>query len=203
MLEWFEEFWMYAVGLVVVFLITMFIFKKAIIAYSDHKSIFKEQEEKIKRLVQLKNKYQELNYDVIKSADDNELLEGVALSYQIKLQKSETQEKDFAQLCKEKQFIYALDVFVQDESEKSFFSENGTILKDIICDALELIGESSLSEKAAVIVKMHDENDEKISFNQNKVDDFYEYLSKHNICDDIKLKSARYIKENSEKFYNT
>lgn len=202
MFEWFEEFWRYAVGLVVVFIITMFIFKKAIAAYSNHKKTFKAQEDHIKRLVELKNKYKDLTEDIIKNADELELLEGVAMSYQVQLQKSETQEEDFLALEKEKQLIYALDIFIQDEKEQAFFKENGAIIKDLICEALELIGEESFSQKTKAIVKMYDEKDEETSINQEKIDEYFQYVIKNNICQDIKLKSAKYIKENSEKFYN-
>ncbi|MFI3141385.1 MAG: hypothetical protein R3Y27_03635 [Clostridia bacterium] len=203
MLEWFEEFWAYVVALVVIFFITMFICKKALLAYTAHKTNFKNEEEEIKRLVGLKEKYQDLTQDVILNADDGELLEGVALSYQIKLQKSTEQEQDFANLPKEVQLIYVLDVFVQDEKEREFFGENGDVLKNLICEAFELIGEDSLAEKTKKIVEMYDVSQEDVSFDEKKTTEFYDYLEKHNICEQIKFKSSRFIKENSEKFLNT
>lgn len=203
MIEWFEEFWAYAVAFVVIFFITMFICKKALLAYSAHKTNFKNEEAQIKRLVELKEKYQDLTQDVILNADDEQLLEGVALSYQLKLQKSTEQEQDFANLPKEAQLIYVLDVFVQDEKERNFFSENGDILKNLICEAFELIGEESLAEKTEKIVKMYDVSQEDISFDEKRTDEFYDFLENYKVCEQIKFKSSRFIKENSEKFINT
>ena len=43
---------------------------------------------------------------------------------------------------------------------------------------------------------MYDKNDESVSFDPNKIDNFDKYLNESDILTQIKVNSARYIKEN-------
>ena len=70
--------------------------------------------------------------DTLTENDENELLEGVALSYQIRLQRQDNPEKAYEELNDEKKYVYVLDVFCADGDVKVFFSENGEIVKKMI-----------------------------------------------------------------------
>ena len=105
-------------------------------------------------------------------------------------------EAFFATLPKIKQFIYVLDVFVQDESAEMFFSQNGEILTDIILDALGAIGMKDFADELFEIAKMYNKDDESVSFNKNAIEIFDKTLNEKGILRDIKVNSAKYIKEN-------
>lgn len=200
MAEWFKQYWIYAVALVVVCIGAALVFKKAAVAYRTHQKSFHEDEEMMRHLVELKKKYQTLSEEVILSAPDEELLEGVALSYQLKLQKKEDISKDFALLNAEKQYVYALDVFVSDGSAKKFFKENGSELISIIAPAFEAIGLSEYSETIKRLATMFDEKDETTSLNYNEVEKADEKFAEDGLLTKIKLQGAGYIKNNPELF---
>ena len=200
MAEWFRQYWMYAVALVVVCIAASFIFKKAATAYRAHQKSFHEDEAMMRHLVELKNKYQNLTEEIILSAPDEELLEGTALSYQLKLQKKEDLSKEFSLLSKEKQYVYALDVFVSDGSAKKFFKENGSELISIIAPAFEAIGLTQYGDTVKKLATMFDKKDETVSLNYKLVEEADKKFAEDDILTKIKLEGARYIKNSPELF---
>ena len=200
MAEWFRLYWKYAVLFVAVCIAAAFIFKKAASAYKAHQKSFHEDEAMMRHLVELKNRYKDLTEEVIASAPNEELLEGVALSYQLVLQKKEDLSKEFALLSKEKQYVYALDVFVSDGSAKKFFKENGSELISIIAPAFSMIGLSQYGDTIKRLAIMFDENDETTSLDYKVIEAADEIFAKEDILTKIKLESARYIKNNPELF---
>ena len=200
LISWLKEYPLYAMGLVCVLVVFYFVLRATAKAYSRYYERYRKEEAEIKRLIALKEKYNVLTEDVIKSADENELLEGVALSYQLKLQKEEKQEEKFEKLPKEVQYIYALDVFCAEKEIRDFFRENGNILKDIIIPAFTMIGLEEDGNKLLPLKLMYDENDSSTSLDEKKVKEVEAYFENNNILTKIKKKSAEYIKENSSKF---
>lgn len=199
-MTWLTEYKWYAVGLVFVLAVFAVVLRMAAKAYRRHYEHFKKEEENIKHLLALKEKYAVLTKEVISGADDGELLEGTALSYQLVLQKAEDMSGEFEKMSKEQQYIYALDVFVSDKSPRTFFSENGRELTEIIVPALEAIG---LTEEAAETEKlriMFDEKDETTSINEKTISAVEEYFDKGDVLTKIKHSGAKYIKENAERF---
>lgn len=202
MLEWFKEYWYLAVIFVVVCIIASVIFYFAGKSYRKYRTSYKNQEAEIKRLIALKQKYVPLTEDAIAGSDSSETLEGVALSYQLFLQKQENMEKEFSLMSEEKRLIYILDVFVQDGSVNEFFTQNGDILRMQITKALELIGMNEFAEKLDGIRKMFDDNDMTTSWNQQEIDKMQSYVEENDVLTKIKLKGAEYIKKNSQLFVN-
>lgn len=202
MLEWFKEYWYLAVIFVVVCIIASVIFYFAGKSYRKYRTSYKNQEAEIKRLIALKQKYVPLTEDAIAGSDSSETLEGVALSYQLFLQKQENMEKEFSLMSEEKRLIYILDVFVQDGSVNEFFTQNGDILRMQITKALELIGMNEFAEKLDGIRKMFDDNDMTTSWNQQEIDKMQSYVEENYVLTKIKLKGAEYIKKNSQLFVN-
>ena len=202
MLEWFKEYWYLAVIFVVVCIIASVIFYFAGKSYRKYRTSYKNQEAEIKRLIALKQKYVPLTEGAIAGSDSSETLEGVALSYQLFLQKQENMEKEFSLMSEEKRLIYILDVFVQDGSVNEFFTQNGDILRMQITKALELIGMNEFAEKLDGIRKMFDDNDMTTSWNQQEIDKMQSYVEENDILTKIKLKGAEYIKKNSQLFVN-
>lgn len=200
MVEWFREYWPYAVGLVGVCVVAFFIFRAAAKAYSAHQKSLRAEEKYITRLISLKEKYVPLTEEAISNAPQEELLEGTALGIQLFLQKQEQDEKAFEQLSDEKKYIYTLDVFVTDKTLEKFFRENSAILKSRLVPALELISLKSFGERIFVVSKMFDDRDETVSLDEKKLKALDEELEKEDFLSLIKLSAAKYIKENSSLF---
>ena len=172
------------------------IFYFAVRAYSKHNALYRAQEAEMKRLLALKEKYMNFTQETLSSADENELLEGVALSYQLRLQKDENPEKAFELMNEEKQKLYVLDVFCADGDVRVFFSENGKIVKDRIIPALSMIGMEDFSDKLKDVYDMYDEANEEISFSENKIEKMNAFIRDNDILSKIKSAGAKYIKNN-------
>ncbi len=199
-LNWLTEYKWYAVGLVFVIIVFGFVLRMAAKAYRKHYAHLKKEEAKIKHLVALKEKYKDLSEETILNADEDELLEGVALSYQLVLQKNDDMSAEFEKLCDEKKYVYALDIFVSDKSVRTFFSENGRELTEIIVPALKLIGLFEEAEECEKIRIMFDEKDETTSISEKTIEEVENYLKENNVLTKIKQSSAKYIKENASLF---
>lgn len=202
MAEWFSQYWHLVIVLIIVCIVAAVIFFFAAKALSRHNREYRAQEKEIKRLLELKEKYRTLTSDTILNADDNELLEGVALSYQLVLQKQEDIEGSFEEMNDFKKDIYALDVFVQDGKSKEFFSENGDILRKRIVSALQKIGMENFSQRLSGIALMYDDNDETVSYSEREIEQLDVFISENDILSEIKLKGAQYIKNNYAEFVN-
>ncbi len=172
------------------------IFFFAVRAYSKHNALYKAQEAEMKRLLALKEKYMNFTEDTLSIADEGEILEGVALSYQLRLQKDENPENAFSLMNEEKQNLYVLDVFCADADVKVFFSENGKIVKNRILPALTMIGMEDFSFRLKEIYDMYDEENEDISYSENKIEEINSFISADNILTKIKAEGAKYIKNN-------
>ena len=196
MAEWFSEFG-YLIGVfVLVVVVFVIVLNKAAKAYSSHYGIVNEQKKQLEYMTNLKNKYRNITADELAECSDDEILEGFALLTQIDMQKSEDMESFFRALPKEKQYIYVLDVFVQDASAKEFYTQNGEILTDIILDALNVIGMTDFACRLSEVAKMYNKDDESISFDGAAIDKFDQEINAECVLSEIKRNSAVFIKEN-------
>ena len=200
MVEWFKEYWYLAVIFVVFCIIAAVIFYFAGKSYNSYRAAYRKQEAEIKRLTKLKSRFVPLTQEAVENSDSAETLEGVALSYQLFLQKQEDMEKEFSLMSEPKRYAYILDVFVQDESIDEFFRQNGNILRKEITSALELIGMNDFADKIEGIRKMFDEEDDVTSLDLKQIDSLQKYVEENGIYTEIKQKSAVYIKNNSQLF---
>lgn len=201
-MQWLTQYGYLIVVFVLALLAFVLIFMKAVKAYTSHNKTLRSQENELKRLTALKNKYKNADAQQLADFDENEILEGTALIYQIALQKSEDMEKTFLNMSKEKQYVYTLDVFVQDASAGEFYSQNSEILTDIILDALKAIGMEDFALALGEIAKMYDNSNEDISFCKQEIENFDKKMTEGDILTKIKLAGAKYIKENFEKLKN-
>lgn len=196
MAEWFSQHG-YLIGVfVLVVIVFIVVLNRAAKAYNKHYSTLNEQKKLLEHMTALKNKYKNITAEELSACDENEILEGFAMVCQAEIQKSDDMEGVFSTLPREKQYIYALDVFVDDGNAETFYGQNGEILTDIILDALRAIGMQNFADELYEIEKMYDKNDESISFDQKKIEDFDKYLNESDILTQIKVNSAKYIKEN-------
>lgn len=200
MAEWFKEFWPLALLLVAVTVGAVFMFRIAAKSSARHKRDFKAEEEYIKHLKALKEKYVPLTAEAIENAPDEELLEGVALGFQLFLQKQENDEKAFEELSDAKKFIYTLDILESDKTLGKFFRCNSPILKTRLVPALEAIGAVKRLSEIKRIALMFDDRDETVSFSEKEIAALDEKLSDEGLLSEIKLAGAKYIKENPKMF---
>lgn len=198
MKEWFSQYGYLMVVFFVVLAIFIVVLNFAAKAYSKHMKSFRAEEAEIKRLTALKEKYKDFSEETIKSAPDEEVLEGVALIYQLFLQKKENIEEEFLNLSDEKKSIYVLDVFVSDGGVKEFFSANTDILRKRIVPALQLIGLSEDAKLVYEISRMYDEKDIEASLSEKRIEEIDKIIRESNLLSRIKLEGAKYIKENIE-----
>ena len=156
----------------------------------------------MKRLISLKEKYLNFTPEILSENKDEELLEGVALSYQIRIQRQGDSEKAFEEMNEEKKNIYVLDVFCCDNDVRTFFSQNGEIVKGRIIRALEMIGMEDFAHRLENIALMYDDSNEDVSYSEKAIDEMQDYITENGILSVIKLKSAEYIKNNYEVLKN-
>ena len=196
MAEWFSEYGYLIAVFFVVLVAFVVVLNKAAKAYSKHFNSVNEQKKQLEYMTNLKNKYRNITVEELSECSDAEILEGFALLTQIEMQKSDDMEEYFRTLPKEKQYIYVLDVFTQDASAKEFYSQNGEILTNIIIDALNAVGMNDFAEKLSQIGKMYSKDDESTSFDSDTIDKFDQEINVMCVLDEIKRKSADFIKEN-------
>lgn len=201
-MQWLSQYGYLIAVFVVVLIAFVFVFMKAVEAYSKHNKTYKNQENELKRLTALKNKYKDASNEDLATFDENEILEGTALVYQVALQKCDDMEKAFLSLNKKMQYVYTLDVFVQDASVGEFFSQNSDILTSIICDALNAIGMKDFSNDVFQVAKMYDNSNEDVSFSKVAIKDFDKKMQQGDFLTKIKLNGAKYIKENFDELKN-
>lgn len=199
-IAWVTEYWKYLVFLVIAVIAAVIVFVKSNKAYSAYYARYRTEEEQMKHLVEMKERFSPLTKEIIASASEEELLMGAALAYQVKIQKQDNIDEAFMLLTDEKKYVYTLDVFVSDESVGVFFRENGSQLKNLLVPALEMIGMPDTAKRAEKIRLMFDEKDETVSFSEKRIAEMQEYIDSGDILTKIKLHSAQYIKANPEKF---
>ncbi len=202
MKEWLSQYGYLLIVFVVVLIVAAVIFYFAVRAVSNHNRDFKAQESEMRRLLALKEKYMYFTEDTLEENDEKELLEGVALSYQIRLQRQENPEKAYDELNDEKKYVYVLDVFCADGDVRTFFSQNGEIVKDKILPALESIGMEDFSARLKVVYDMYDNSNEEVSYSEEILQEMNNYISENDVLTEVKVAGAKYIKSNYEQLKN-
>lgn len=198
--QWFSEYWMYAIGLVAAVAVLAVLSKMAVKSYKAYYKRYRAEEQEMKRLLGLKEKYGVLCVEAIENGDENELLAGVALSYQLKLQKCDDMTAEFNKLGDAKKYVYALDVFVSDANVRTFFSENGKELTEIIVPALRMIGLEKAADKIEKLRLMYDEKDETVNYDVAAIEQTQQWMQDSGLLALIRSNAARYIRENAECF---
>ena len=199
MADWFIE--NYTVITVVAVILCGIALYFAIRATSRHNKLYREEEEKILRLKALKEKFTVLSPEVISSADSTELLEGVALHYQLIIQKESDIEKAFSALPLCAKYVYTLDIFSSEGGVLSeFYKNNGNILRQLFIPALKETGEEELAEIAYPISRMYDPDDEEASIDNTVIEKADADFSKLYDKEKFLLSAAEYIKREAENF---
>ena len=193
--------WYYWVILLVAIIIAIFAWSKALKAGKERREKMKKEAAIWKRDYELREKFTILTEEKLNSTEETELLHGVAMNIQVKLEKANDMTESFNALPQEKRFVYALEYFDEDAKKNLsvFFKNNGEPLISMVPDALNAIGAGKYIEAYATLLPMYDPDSE-VSIDYSvigKVDE--EFASIYN-SDELLRLAAKYILKNKEIF---
>lgn len=193
--------WYYWVILLVAIIIAIFAWSKALKAGKERREKMKKEAAIWKRDYELREKFTILTEEKLNSTEETELLHGVAMNIQVKLEKANDMTESFNALPQEKKFVYALEYFDEDAKKNLsvFFKNNGEPLISMVPDALNAIGAGKYVEHYATLLPMYDPDSE-VSIDYSvigKVDE--EFASIYN-SDELLRLTAKYILKNKEIF---
>ena len=193
--------WYYWVILLVAIIIAIFAWSKALKSGKERRERLKKEAAIWKRDYELREKFTILTEEKLNSTEETELLHGVAMNIQVKLEKANDMTESFNALPQEKKFVYALEYFDEDAKKNLsvFFKNNGEPLISMVPDALNGIGAGKYVEHYATLLPMYDPDSE-VSIDYSvigKVDE--EFASIYN-SDELLRLTAKYILKNKEIF---
>ncbi len=201
MIEWLTKYWYLIILFFAVLAFTVFGVYKAAKASAKHNRLYREEEEKIKRLKYLREEFPSLSEDVIDGAPDGDLLEGIALFYQLRLQKEEDMVSAFSALSEPAQFVYTLDIFSSEGgSLTGFYRENGKPLTELLVPAFEAVGLGAYKKYALPICRMLDGEDETVSVDYAKMEQNETAFQEIYSAETLKSKAAAYIRAEKSAF---
>lgn len=189
--------------LIIFIIVTAIVIKKALDASRKRRERLKKEAAIWKRDYELREKYRELTENKILNAPDDELLHGVAMNIQIKLENADSMEKAFEVLPTEKKYVYTLEYFDEDakQSLSFFFKNNGEPLTGLSYKALEEIGLFDISQIVKELYPMYDPDSE-VSVDREIIGrkdvEFKEKYSSKTLLSE----AAKYIIGNKEIFLN-
>ncbi len=199
MAQWFID--NYIIITVVVAVLCAVALYFAVRATARHNKLYREEESRILHLKALKEKFSSLSPEIISSAEKAELLEGVALHYQLLIQKKEDIEKEFSLLPVCARYVYTLDIFVSEGGVLSeFYKNNGNILRELFIPALNEIGETELAKIACPLSRMYDPSDEDASIDNRIIEKLDRDFAENYDRERLVLCAAEYIIREAESF---
>lgn len=193
--------WYYWLLLLLMCIAAIFAWQKALKASKARRERLKKEAEIWRRDFELRENYRTLSSDIILSAPSEELLHGVAMNIQIKLENALNMEKAFDLLPLEKKYIYTLEYFDEDakKSLSTFFKNNGEPLLGLASPALRAVGLFELADICDDVYPMFDPESE-VSTDREKIalsdERFKTVYDSHALL----LHASEYIKNNKEVF---
>lgn len=195
--------WYYWVILAIAAIAAIFMWRKAMVASRERRERLKREGEIWRRDYELREKFTVLTDEKLKETEDIELLHGVAMNIQVKLENATDMTAEFNALPDEKKYIYALEYFDEDckTSLSTFFKNNGAPLVPVIPSALTAVGAHKYNDAVMALMPMYDPESE-VSVNYDtisKIDaEFKELFDSDELC----RLAAAYIKKNKDVFLN-
>ena len=119
--------WYLWVLLVVVSILAVFAWIKAMAASRIRREKLRKEAEIWKKDYELRQEFKTLTLEKLNSTDTNKMLSGVCMNIQIELENANDMNEAFLNLPEEKKFIYCLEYFDEDcvKSLSTFFKNNG------------------------------------------------------------------------------
>ena len=193
--------WYLWVLLVIVSILAIFVWIKAMSASRIRREKLKKEAEIWKKDYELRQEFKTLTLEKINSTDTNKMLSGVCMNIQIELENAPDMNEAFLKLPEEKKYIYCLEYFDEDSSKSlsTFFKNNGSPLTDFIIKAIKTIGYEEILPLVEVIYPMYDDNsDVSIDYTViDKTDDKFKEIYNPNKLYDL---VSKYVKANKDIF---
>jgi hypothetical protein len=193
--------WYLWVLLVIVSILAIFVWIKAMSASRIRREKLKKEAEIWKKDYELRQEFKTLTLEKINSTDTNKMLSGVCMNIQIELENAPDMNEAFLKLPEEKKYIYCLEYFDEDASKSlsTFFKNNGSPLTDFIIEAIKTIGYEEILPLVEVIYPMYDDNsDVSIDYTViDKTDDKFKEIYNPNKLYDL---VSKYVKANKDIF---
>jgi hypothetical protein len=187
--------------LVIVSILAIFVWIKAMSASRIRREKLKKEAEIWKKDYELRQEFKTLTLEKINSTDTNKMLSGVCMNIQIELENAPDMNEAFLKLPEEKKYIYCLEYFDEDASKSlsTFFKNNGSPLTDFIIEAIKTIGYEEILPLVEVIYPMYDDNsDVSIDYTViDKTDDKFKEIYNPNKLYDL---VSKYVKANKDIF---
>lgn len=195
--------WYFWVLLAILFIAALFMWKKALKASRERRERLKKEAEIWKRDFELREGFRTLTEEKLDLTPSSELLHGVAMNIQTKLEGAPNMEKAFDALPLQKKYIYTLEYFDEDVKTalSHFFKNNGEPLIGLIFPALEDVGLSSYAIPVKKLYPMYDPESE-VSVDRVKINEADEEFKCIYKSDELLRLSANYIKANKQIFLN-
>ncbi|MBQ4103333.1 MAG: hypothetical protein IJC90_02615 [Clostridia bacterium] len=195
--------WYLWVLLVIVSILAIFVWIKAMSASRIRRERLKKEAEIWKKDYELRQEFKTLTLEKINSTDTNKMLSGVCMNIQIELENAPDMNEAFLKLPEEKKYIYCLEYFDEDSSKSlsTFFKNNGSPLTDFIIKAIKTVGYEEILPLIETIYPMYDDNsDVSIDYTViDKTDDKFKEIYNPNKLYELVTK---YVKLNKEIFIN-
>lgn len=195
--------WYLWVLLVIVSILAIFVWIKAMSASRIRRERLKKEAEIWKKDYELRQEFKTLTLEKINSTDTNKMLSGVCMNIQIELENAPDMNEAFLKLPEEKKFVYCLEYFDEDSSKSlsTFFKNNGSPLTDFITQAIRTVGYEDILPLIETIYPMYDDNsDVSIDYTViDKTDDKFKEIYNPNKLYELVTK---YVKLNKEIFIN-
>lgn len=200
MLEWLSQNWYVTVALFALLVIVLFALSKV---SAGHNKLIEVRQSRIKKLHELRTGFENMTEEAFDNVEDAYLLDGVALHYQLRLQKADDMNEAFTNLPEPARYVYALNIFYFEGGVlSSFYRANGEPLASVLSPALKAIGENEMAEIADKLEPMFDDDKENVSIDYKfikSLDEKTEMLYNEGA---FKLKSAAYIRNNKMVFFS-
>ncbi len=193
--------WYLWVLLLVVTVLAIFVWIKAMAASRIRREKLKKEAEIWKKDYELRQEFKTLTLEKLNSTDTQKILSGVCMNIQIELENATDMNEAFLLLPDEKKHVYCLEYFDEDatKSLSTFFKNNGAPLTTYIKPALNAVGYNEIIPLIDAIAPMFDEESD-VSVNHAEVDKaddkFKELYSSYTLHEAV----AKYVKSKKDIF---
>lgn len=205
MLEYISQHWYVGVALVLLAILTVFMFIMAIISGRKRNAERERIIAEIEREKAIRKEFREIDEDTFApERDDYRLVVGICANIQMSIEKIEDMNTAFYELPKEKRLIYALGYVFEDSrvNLSEFFRANGEPLLSVAAEAVEHIVGGRMMDVFFRERLMLDENDETTSVDNDeleKMDEEYRQIIEEE-GSRIYANAASYIRRNKDIF---
>ena len=196
------KYWYLWALIVILIPITAFVCYKAAVATKQARE---EREKTVRELEEgkkLKDEFSGLSAEQIRNSDETRLMSGMALLVDLAMRKEIRPNEAFSALPREKQLAYTLNCILEDSDGgvSSFFRKNTEPISSLAAPALREAGLEELSLLFASVYPMFDEENEQVSFDEEKLKAADEKFRSIFNETELKTAAALYIKSNAAVF---